>query len=191
MASRTLLCDEASQLRMAVSFSISTKAARRLTSRGEMPAVSCGFEQQNRQAKRFTQGLRFGTPEITTREMPKHDAAHPTEQQARFQPGVEPRVGPLENVHDVIKITVHEHIQQIAAGGQIKWRDYAALAIFGCVQNNATARSFNCCEQISVCQGQRPADERERHLISGTDRRRFQKSPTSLAGLKHFAPQNF
>ena len=49
-----------------------------------------GFEQQNRQAESFPQGLRLGAPEIAAGEMPEHDAAHLARHQPRLQPGIKP-----------------------------------------------------------------------------------------------------
>ena len=76
---------------------------------------SAGFEQQNRQAESFPQGLRLGAPKIAAGEMPEHDAAHAAGRQPRLQPGIKPRVRPLEHVNDVVTVAVDERVEWMVA----------------------------------------------------------------------------
>ena len=149
--------------------------------------------------------------------MPEHDAAHPAGRQPRLQPGIKPRVRPLEHVNHVVAAAADERVEgRGCAVLKFKRRQQAAFAGFGGVQRDASAGGFQFVQPFPVRREKRPADKGERNLICRRDRRRrrkravpvksrhgfgesarragrggFEQTLSRRAGSQHFPPQPF
>jgi hypothetical protein len=130
-------------------------------------ALDVGVEDQHGEMESVLETGGFGAPEIATHVNPEHETADLAFVQARAQPVVQSRVGPMKGIDGVIEIVIRESLEwRLPRGRNGTGRRQTTFARFGGVEDHAAAGGFDVVEQGPLRGEQRAADQREGNALT-------------------------